>query len=111
MRYFIPILCLLFACTNQKVQEVNLIPKPQKLEINDGVFSLSFNTNLIVDSLFYSESEYLKELFNLELKGNGNTIELLKREGLQEEEFFLNISAFFISYCINYFVCFFYQVW
>ncbi|HIG32578.1 MAG TPA: beta-N-acetylhexosaminidase [Flavobacteriales bacterium] len=92
MRYFIPILCLLFACTDQKVQEVNLIPKPQKLEINDGVFSLSYNTNLMVDSLFYTASDYLKEILNLELKGNGNTIELLKKEGLQEEEFFLNIS-------------------
>ncbi len=52
MKYWLYI-CLLFACTDPKVQEVNLIPKPQKLEINDGVFSLSFNTNLIVDSLFY----------------------------------------------------------
>jgi hexosaminidase len=93
MRYFIPILCLLFACTDQKVQEVNLIPKPQKLEINDDVFSLSYNTNLIVDSLFYAESDYLKEILNLELNGNGNTIELLKKEGLKEEEFFLNISV------------------
>ena len=93
MRYFIPILCLLFACTDQKVQEVNLIPKPQKVEINEGAFSLSFNTNLIVDSLFYAESDYLKTLLNLELKGKGNTIELLKKEGLQEEEFFLHISV------------------
>jgi hexosaminidase len=93
MRYFIPIFCLLFACTKPILQEVNLIPKPQKLEISDGVFSLSFNTNLIADSLFYTESDYLKELLNLKLKGNGNTIELLKTEGLQEEEFFLNISV------------------
>jgi len=93
MRYFIPIICLLFACTDQKVKEVNLIPKPQKVEINEGAFSLSFNTNLIVDSLFFAEADYLKELLNLELKGKENTIELLKKDGLQEEEFFLNISA------------------
>ena len=93
MKYWLGIFCLLFACTEPIVQEVNLIPKPQKLEISDGVFSLSFNTNLIIDSLFYAESGYLKELLNLELNGNGNTIELLKKEGLQEEEFFLNISA------------------
>ena len=68
MRYFIPIICLLFACTDQKVKEVNLIPKPQKVEINEGAFSLSFNTNLIVDSLFFAEADYLKELLNLELK-------------------------------------------
>ena len=93
MRYWLAIFWLLFACSKPIVKDVNLIPKPQKLEISDGVFSLSFNTNLITDSLFYAESDYLKELLNLELKGNGNTIELLKKEGLQEEEFFLNISA------------------
>ena len=82
MRYFIPIICLLFACTKPIVKDVSLIPKPQKLEINEGVFSLSFNTNLITDSLFYAESDYLKDLLNLELKGNGNTIELLKKDGL-----------------------------
>ena len=92
MKYWLAIFCLLFSCTKPIVQEVNLIPKPQKLEVTDGVFSLSFNTNLIVDSLFYAESDYIKTLLNLELKGNGNTIELLKKEGLQEEEFFLNIS-------------------
>ena len=50
------------------------------------LFLLNFNTKLIVDSLFDAESDYLKTLLNLELNGNGNTIELLKKEGLQEEE-------------------------
>ena len=92
MKYWLGIFCFLFACTEPIVHEGNLIPKPQNLEINNGLFSLSFNTNLIIDSLFDAESDYLKELLNLELKGNGNTIELLKKEGLQEEEFFLNIT-------------------
>ena len=91
MKYLSAIICLLFACTKPIVQDATLIPNPQKLEISDGVFSLSFNTNLIVDSLFDTESEYLKELLNLELKGKGNTIELLKKEGLQEEEFFFMV--------------------
>ena len=81
MRYWLGICFLLFSCTKPIVQDINLIPKPQKLEISDGLFSLSFNTNLIADSLFYTESGYLKGLLNLELKGNGNTIELLKKEG------------------------------
>jgi hypothetical protein len=81
MKYWLAIFCLLFACTKPITQDVNLIPKPQKLEINNGVFSLSFNTNLIADSLFYTESDYLKTLLNLDLEGNGNTIELLKKEG------------------------------
>ena len=51
MKYWLAIFCLLFSCTKPIVQEVNLIPKPQKLEVTDGVFSLSFNTNLIVDIL------------------------------------------------------------
>ena len=93
MKYWLSIFCLLFSCTKPILQEINLIPKPQKLEISDGIFSLSYNTNLIVDSLFYAECDYLKEILNLELKGSGNTIELLKKEGLQEEEFFLHISV------------------
>ena len=95
MRYWLAIFWLLFACSKPIVKDVNLIPKPQKLEKSDGVFSLSFNTNLISDSLFYSESEYLKEVLNLELKGNRNTIELLRKEGLHEEEFFMNILSNF----------------
>ena len=72
MKYWLVIFCLLFACTKPIIKEVNLIPKPQKLETSDGIFSLSFNTKLIVDSLFDAESDYLKTLLNLELKGNGN---------------------------------------
>ncbi|MEC7863789.1 MAG: family 20 glycosylhydrolase, partial [Bacteroidota bacterium] len=92
MKYWTAIFYLLFACTKPIVKEINLIPKPQKLEKSNGVFSLSFNTKLIVDSLFDAESNYLKTLLNLDLKGKGNAIELLKKEGLQEEEFFLNIT-------------------
>jgi len=92
MKYWFGIFCLLFACTKPIVKDINLIPKPQKIEISNGVFSLSFNTNLIIDSIFYAESEYLKKLLNHELKGNGNTIKLLKKEGLKREEFLMNIS-------------------
>ena len=92
MRYWLGIFFLSFSCSKPIIQDVSLIPKPQKLEIHDGAFLLSFNTKLIADSLFYSESDYLKTLLNLELKGHGNTIELLKKEELQEEEFFLNIT-------------------
>jgi len=92
MKYWTGILCLTIACAKPTLKEVNLIPKPQKIEIKDGVFSLNFNTNLIFDSLFHQEANYLKELLNLKLNGKNNTIELLKKEGLQEEEFFLNIT-------------------
>ena len=97
MKCWLSIFCLLVACTKPVLNEVNLIPKPQKLEVHKGGFSLSFNTNLIIDSLFYEESNYLKELLNLKLKGNGNTIKLLKKEGLQEEEFLLNITPEYLK--------------
>ena len=76
MKYWLVIFCLLFSCNKSIIDDVNLIPKPQKLEKSNGVFSLSFNTKLIVDSLFDAESNYLKTLLNLDLKGKGNTIEL-----------------------------------
>ena len=61
MKYWTAIFYLLFACTKPIVKEVNLIPKPQKLEKSNGVFSLSFNTKLIVDSLFDAESRLKRE--------------------------------------------------
>ena len=53
MRYWLGICFLLFSCTKPIVQDINLIPKPQKLEISDGVFSLSFNSNLIFDRIIF----------------------------------------------------------
>ena len=94
MKYWLSIFCLLFSCTKSIVKDVSFIPKPQKLELSDSFFLLNYNTNLIANSLFFYESEYLKKLLNCELKGSGNTIELLKKEGLQEEEFLLNISEY-----------------
>ncbi len=73
MKYWTGILCLTIACVKPTLKEVNLIPKPQKIEIKDGAFSLNFNTNLIFDSLFYQEANYLKELLNLKLNGKNNT--------------------------------------
>ena len=49
MKYWTGILCLTIACVKPTLKEVNLIPKPQKIEIKDGAFSLNFNTNLIFD--------------------------------------------------------------
>lgn len=81
------------ACTSPKVQEVNLIPKPQSITLNEGVFSLGIGTCIIADSLFTAEANYLKTLLKLPLTGTTNQINLSLKEGLQKEEFYLNISS------------------
>ena len=92
MRYFIPLICLLFACSNPEIKEVNLIPKPQSITVNEGVFSLGFSTGLITDSTFIDEANYLKELLNLSFKGKKNIIRLSQIEGLKDEEYQLEIT-------------------
>ncbi len=92
MRCFIPLICLLFACSNPKIKEVNLIPKPQSITVNEGVFSLGFSTGLITDSTFIDEANYLKELLNLSFKGKKNIIRLSQIEGLKDEAYQLEIT-------------------
>ena len=90
-KYFF-ICFLFFSCNNSIIEEVNLIPKPQKLQIKSDFFSLDHNTNLIIDSVFLNEAKYLKKILSLDLNGKKNTVQLLKKPDLKEEEFFLNIS-------------------
>lgn len=92
MKYWLIIVCFTFACKNPIINDINLIPKPHKLEITDGYFYLNYNTNLLFDSLFKTESQYLKTLLALNLNGDGNTIKLIKKEGLEKEEFFISIT-------------------
>jgi len=92
MRYFIPLICLLFACSNPEIKEVNLIPKPQNITVNEGIFSLGFSTGLITDSTFIDEANYLKELLNLSFKGKKNIIRLSQIEGLKDEAYQLEIT-------------------
>ena len=92
MRCFIPLICILFACSNTEIKEVNLIPKPQSITVNEGVFSLGFSTGLITDSAFIDEANYLKELLNLSFKGKKNIIRLSQIEGLKDEEYQLEIT-------------------
>ncbi len=93
MKKLILIIFVFFACTEPKVQEVNLIPKPQNMVLNEGVFALGIGTGIAADSLFSAEADYLKSLLNLPLKASKNQIVLNKKEGLQKEEFYLTISS------------------
>jgi len=93
MRYLIFTIVLFFSCSNPQKQEVNLIPKPQEIQVNEGVFTLSNNTSIIYDSLFLNESKYLQSILKNSLKGSNNSIILEKIEGLKKEEFYLNITT------------------
>ena len=93
MRYTFLLIWLLFACSEPKIQQVNLIPKPQSITLNEGLFLLGTGTGINVDSAFLVDAKYLKNLIKLPLKGNTNSIILKQREGLAEEEFFMNISV------------------
>ena len=93
MRIFLLISFLFFACAEPKVKEVNLIPKPQNIVLNDGVFLLDSRTGILAENIFSSEVKYLKSLLKLPLEGKTNQVILSKKEGLQKEEFFLNISS------------------
>ena len=93
MRYIFLLIWLLFACSEPKIQQVNLIPKPQSITLNEGVFLLGSSTGINIDSVFLVDAKYLKNLIKLPLKGNANSIILKQKKGLGEEEFFMNISV------------------
>ena len=78
MRYLIFTIVLFFSCSTPEKQEVNLLPKPQEIQINEGVFTLSNNTSIIYDSLFLNESKYLQSILKNSLKGSNNSIILEK---------------------------------
>ena len=92
MKKILPFILLFFACNEPEIQEVHLIPKPQNISINQGVFELNLQTGIVSDSLFLAEVNYLKDLLNLPLNGQANHIILHLKEGLGKEEFFLDIS-------------------
>ena len=91
MKYLLLIL-LLSLESNIRQQEINLIPKPQKMEISNGVFVISNSTSIISDSIFIHEHEYLQLLIEKPLGGYKNTIILEKKDNLGTEEFYLNIN-------------------
>ena len=50
---------LFFSCNNSIIEDVNLIPKPQKLQIKSGFFSLDHNTNLIIEDWSSYRDEFV----------------------------------------------------
>lgn len=92
MRYLIGIVLLLTACSQPQPLEVNLIPKPQTLSVEEGTFVLSEQTEAVVDERFQQEFKYLQELTGLSYKGKQNILVLQHKEGMDEEEFKLHIT-------------------
>lgn len=91
MRYIL--LCwLLFSCTIQNENKINLIPKPQELITHNGKFYLSDRTGIDFDSLFLSEAQYFKKITSLPLNGSSNHISLKYRNSLAKEEFYIEVE-------------------
>ena len=74
MRYIIGIYLFLAACSQPQPIEVNLIPKPQSLEIKEGVFVLNHSTGIEVDERFRKELSYFQSLTGLSLNGEKNKL-------------------------------------
>ncbi len=83
----------LFSCGSPENIEVNLIPKPQKIELKQGVFQLSKQTNWQVDSVFLAESSYLQNITQAKLLGDDNTVQFSQVQGLSKEEYKLSVSS------------------
>jgi hexosaminidase len=81
-----------FSCQSPERNEVNLVPHPQKLDLKDGFFEWSNQSQWIVDSIFIAEYYYLKKIAQVEPLGQKNTIHFAHKEGLQKEEYFLYVS-------------------
>ena len=67
MRYPFLLIWLLFACSEPKIQQVNLIPQPQSITLHAGVFLLGSGTGINVDSAFLVDAKYLKNLIKLHM--------------------------------------------
>ncbi len=93
MRALVGICLLLVACGQPQPLEVNLIPKPQSLELKEGAFVLNEQTGSIVDEGFQKEVTYFQKVTSRALEGEHNWVVFAQRKGLAEEEFYLNIST------------------
>ena len=94
IRLFFLFLFFFSSCISQikKSDSLTIIPKPHSMTLSSGVFNLSENTGVKIDSLFISELNFLKSLIPFNLNGNQNFIILKNNNLLKSEEYYLNIS-------------------
>ena len=71
----------------------SIIPKPVSQTINNGVFNLAEKIEIIYDSSFVNEVEYLKSNFPINEGSNQNFIRIEKNSLLKEEEYKLLIRT------------------
>lgn len=93
MRYIIGICLLLTACSQPQPLELHLIPKPQHLAPQEGVFVLDESTNVLLDERYQKEFAYFKKITDLPFEGQKNTLAFLHEKGMDDEEFRLHIST------------------
>ena len=71
----------------------SIIPKPVSQTINNGVFNLAEKIEIIYDSSFVNEVEYLKSNFPINEGSNQNFIRIEKNSLSKEEEYKLLIRT------------------
>ena len=110
MRKILSVLCMaivLLSCTAKKksftTSEVNIIPKPTSLVLNDGVFEFTRNTTITISDDFQNKgAKYLADLFKksagyLYTVSKANDVEtgvvFKTKSGLAAESYELNITS------------------
>lgn len=92
IRFLILLTFLFSSCIKNQINTtVNIIPKPVKLNLKNGIYDLSKETKFIFDSIFTNEAEYLKSIFPFKIGNKENIIQFIKNQDLQVEEYRINI--------------------
>ena len=79
IRFILIASLLIFSCSKKNIHiNTSIIPKPVSQTINNGVFNLAEKIEIIYDSSFVNEVEYLKSNFPLNEGSNQNFIRIEK---------------------------------
>ncbi len=85
--------CILFSCNQEnKVEEIHLIPLPNKLELNEKEFNLSQDIFVSGDEIFENELDYLSRILSISKSDNDGEIQIEKVSDYSDEEFDLSIN-------------------
>lgn len=86
--------CFFVSCSSkQNLKEINIIPKPQSLNINDGYFLFNNNTVWEIDSIFFKEVDYFKSVVKFKKRGKQNVVVIKMDTSLKKEEYLLSITS------------------
>lgn len=86
--------CFFVSCSSkQNLKEINIIPKPQYLTINEGYFLFNNNTVWEIDSIFFKEVDYFKSVVKFKKRGKQNVVVIKMDTSLKKEEYLLSITS------------------